>query len=94
MKNWYLVAYDVRSEARLRRVAKVMEGYGVRLQYSVFRCHLSDRSIERLRWELTQVMQPEDGLIIAGLCATCIKRLRQKDSRGSWPEDPPDWVVI
>jgi CRISPR-associated protein Cas2 len=94
MKDWYLVAYDVRSEARLRRVAKVMEGYGVRLQYSVFRCHLSERSIERLRWELTQVMQPEDGLIIAGLCEACIKRLRQKDSRGSWPEDPPDWVIV
>lgn len=94
MKDWYLVAYDVRSDARLRRVARIMEGFGTRVQYSVFRCHLSDRGIERLRWQLSEVMQPDDGLIIAGLCASCLKRLRQKDSRKDWPEDPPGWVVL
>jgi CRISPR-associated protein Cas2 len=94
MKNWYLVGYDVRDDARLRRVARIMEGYGERVQYSVFRCHLSDRSVEHMRWRLSQVMQPDDGLIIAGLCAACLKRLRQKDSRKNWPEDPPGWVTL
>ena len=93
-KDWYLIAYDIRDDVRLRKVAKIMEGYGSRLQYSVFRCQLSDRSIERLRWQLSQVTQPEDGLLIAGLCQACLSRLRQRDSRGAWPEDPPDWVVI
>lgn len=93
-KDWYLVAYDVRDEVRLRKVAKVMEGFGTRLQYSVFRCRLSNRAKEQMRWKLSQVMQPDDGLLIAGLCSACIQRLRQTDSHGNWPEDPPDWTVL
>lgn len=45
----YLIAYDIRDDRRLRRVCKLMEGYGTRLQYSVFLCDLSDR--EKLLWE-------------------------------------------
>jgi CRISPR-associated endonuclease Cas2 len=34
--KWWLVCYDVRDPERLRRAAKHMEGYGERMQYSVF----------------------------------------------------------
>ncbi|WP_137723581.1 CRISPR-associated endonuclease Cas2 [Prescottella subtropica] len=44
----YLIAYDIRDPKRLRRVCKVMEAYGVRIQYSVFLCDLS--GIEFARW--------------------------------------------
>lgn len=44
----YLIAYDISDPVRLRRVIKVMEAYGQRLQYSVFLCDLS-RS-EELSW--------------------------------------------
>jgi CRISPR/Cas system-associated endoribonuclease Cas2 len=33
------------------------------VQYSVFGTHLSDRGLERLRWELEKVMDPKDGLL-------------------------------
>jgi CRISPR-associated protein Cas2 len=39
----YLVAYDIRDDRRLRSIAGCMEGYGTRIQYSVFVCDLSDR---------------------------------------------------
>ena len=38
----YLVAYDIREDRRLRNVATCMEGYGDRIQYSVFVCDLSE----------------------------------------------------
>ena len=41
--KWWLVSYDVRDSNRLRKVAKKLEGYGERLQYSVFRCRLEAR---------------------------------------------------
>ncbi|MBN1296311.1 CRISPR-associated endonuclease Cas2 [bacterium] len=41
MRICYLVAYDISEDKRLRRVAKVMEEYGSRIQYSVFRCELT-----------------------------------------------------
>lgn len=43
-----LIAYDISDPKRLRRVLKVMEAYGTRLQYSVFLCDLT--RAETLSW--------------------------------------------
>ena len=32
-KNWHLISYDVRDSRRLRLVARILEGYGERVQY-------------------------------------------------------------
>ena len=45
---WHLFAYDVREAKRLRQVAKILEGYGTRIQYSIFRCRLDRKSLEKL----------------------------------------------
>ena len=44
--KWWLVCYDVHDPDRLRKCAKHMEGYGVRVQYSVFRCWMTRREVE------------------------------------------------
>ncbi|MEK7483592.1 MAG: CRISPR-associated endonuclease Cas2 [Planctomycetota bacterium] len=43
MRLLYIVTYDICDDKRLRRVFRLMRGYGDPLQYSVFRCELSDR---------------------------------------------------
>lgn len=47
-RHRYLIAYDISDDARLRKVFRLMKGYGTRLQYSVFLCDLSP--MEHLRW--------------------------------------------
>ncbi|MDY7014378.1 MAG: CRISPR-associated endonuclease Cas2 [Cyanobacteriota bacterium] len=59
-KHWYLVCYDIRSPKRWRKAYKLLEGYGNRLQYSIFRCWLSQRGREKLRWELEKILTAED----------------------------------
>ena len=65
-----LVTYDVSTEsragrARLRRVAKACEGYGQRVQQSVFECALTDVQLERLLHRLVSLIEPaEDSLRI------------------------------
>ncbi|MFH1421576.1 MAG: CRISPR-associated endonuclease Cas2 [Planctomycetota bacterium] len=93
-KLWYLISYDVRDQKRLRHTAKHLEGYGTRLQYSVFRCRLTMRQLERLQWELTCILKPEDSLITVGLCETCIKRIRKKNSDCDWPETIASYEII
>ena len=44
-----LVAYDIADQKRLRKVAYILEGYGYRIQYSVFICHLPKQDIEKLK---------------------------------------------
>jgi CRISPR-associated protein Cas2 len=94
LKNWYLVSYDVRDEGRLRKVQRVMLGYGFRLQYSVFRCLLTERDTERMRWELTRAMGEEDELLIARLCEACVGKLTVRSSKGIWPTERQGYRVI
>ncbi len=93
-KQWYLIAYDVREPKRLRAVAKHLEGYGERLQFSVFRCRLTERELERLRWELTQKMEKEDDLLIVGLCAKCGARISEKKGGDKWKEPATTFLVV
>ena len=94
MKSWYLVLYDVRDSRRLQRTARILKGYGHRMQYSVFRCRLSLRDMERLRWEVARILEKEDDILFVPLCQSCIAKLRAADKRGDWPEDAAGFVVL
>lgn len=93
-KAWHIISYDVRDDKRLRRVAQLLEGYGERLQYSVFRCRLSEREVERLRWELAKVMDKEDDLLLLGLCDACVARGIRHSRRSGWPKEPAAYRVL
>ncbi len=65
-----LVAYDVATDTpegrrRLRRVAKICEGHGQRVQKSVFECILNPAELELLMHKLRRVVkEDEDSLRI------------------------------
>ena len=64
----YLAAYDIRDDKRLRAVAVCMEGYGFRVQYSVFICDLSERELYLMRSDLeTCINQSQDSVMIIAL---------------------------
>lgn len=64
MRTRYLVCYDICHPRRLRRVAKLMEGYGVRLQFSVFECALDDKRLTRLKAEAEKLLHHEEDQIL------------------------------
>jgi CRISPR-associated protein Cas2 len=94
MRKWHLVSYDVRDERRLRLVAKLLEGYGERVQYSVFRCRLSPTEMERLRWELAQVVAQEDSVLFFPLCRQCTSRVSGMNQKNEWDMDPVTFILI
>jgi len=83
-KNWYLVCYDIRCPKRWRKTYKLLQGYGDRLQYSMFRCWLSQRDREKLRWELEKVLASEDSLLLIRLCDRCVEAIPQYNRPGTW----------
>ena len=93
-KIWYVISYDVREPKRLRKVAKHLQSYGERIQYSVFRCRLTERDLERLRWELIKMMEKEDGLLVIGLCARCGSRIATRHGAEDWAEQMPSFEII
>lgn len=93
-KKWFILSYDIRDSKRLRMVARKMEGNGKRLQYSVFRCRLTERELERLRWELSRIMKEEDELMVLHLCDRCVEHCRVDNPRMSWPERTPTYKIV
>lgn len=86
-RNWYLVCYDIRDPERWRPAYRLLQGYGQRIQYSIFRCKLSAKDVEQLRWELTQLLSKEDSLLIIGICDACVKRIGAINRPEEWTSD-------
>lgn len=57
MRHTYIVTYDICDAKRLRRVYKLMLGWGEHLQLSVFQCELNDREFVELRAELAKLIR-------------------------------------
>jgi CRISPR-associated endonuclease Cas2 len=93
-KRWRVVCYDVRHPKRYRRVYKIVSGSGRRLQYSVFRCWLDDREVEKLRWRLANVMDAVDSLLIIDLCPNCAARVIAKNRVESWAPEPSGFRIV
>jgi len=95
-KNWHLISYDVRDAKRLRRVAKKLEGYGERIQYSVFRCRLDRTTLEKLHWELNKILDEEDDLLVIPLCPSCAERVpvHSTGDQSSWAEAAPTYRIV
>ena len=64
MKTVYIVAYDISDDRRWRKVFKVMCEHGERLQYSVFRCLLSDRERVLLAEKLSAIIKHSEDQVL------------------------------
>jgi|WetSurMetagenome_2_1015567.scaffolds.fasta_scaffold27919_1 CRISPR-associated protein Cas2 len=94
--KWWLVCYDIRDPRRLRRAAKKLEGFGHRMQYSVFRCWMSLKKMQQLRWELTEELKAEDSVLMIPLCEQCVAGLETTHSASKkveWPEQPKSFEI-
>ena len=72
-----LVAYDIRDPRRLRRVAKICQDYGLRVEYSVFECDSDEESFAELWGRLLEAIDPEeDAVLVYRLCQGCVKEVQ------------------
>lgn len=90
-----IVTYDVSTESkegrrRLRRVAKVCESMGQRVQKSVFECQVNDMQYEQLeRALLAEIDESEDSLRFYRITEPTEVRVRQYGNFRSIDFDGP-----
>lgn len=60
----YLVSYDIANAKRLRRVAKCMESFGTRLQFSVFECPLDDLRLAQAKAALAEIINNDHDQVL------------------------------
>jgi len=78
----YMICYDIASPRRLSRVARVLEDFGVRVQYSFFQCEISAERLRELKQRLLkEIHLKEDSLFIYPLCEDCLRKART-DGKG------------
>ena len=91
-RRW-VVAYDIRDDARRERVARTLEDHGVRVQYSVFECELTAARRRALATRITEVMdRVRDTVSFYPLCPKCERRVRHIGSEP--PEPDPEYVLL
>ena len=72
MYEVYLIAYDVRHPVRLRKLAKVAQDYGIRMQKSIFEAELLPSELQSMMSRMKNIINPaEDGIKIFRLCQSC-----------------------
>ena len=64
MRQTFIVSYDIADPKRLRRVYRVMRGWGDHIQLSVFRCELNARELVELRSTLVAVIHHTEDQVL------------------------------
>jgi CRISPR-associated protein Cas2 len=91
-RRLYVVAYDISSDRRRRKVHESLCGFGQWTQYSLFECHLSEKELLLLRGKLDKLLEPdEDSLRFYPLCAACVGKVETIGSRA--PEERHVFIV-
>jgi CRISPR-associated protein Cas2 len=88
-----VVAYDVRDDKRRRKLFKLLGSYGFSVQYSLFKATVSKADIERMRREMSEIIDRErDRIMFAILCPRCYDRVEFMGEQ--LPDDTDDGVII
>ena len=74
-RQWVVISYDSPDDKRRTKVLKALEGYGERVQYSVFECEVRPADLPRLRERLERLLQAdEDDIRLYSLCENCLQK--------------------
>lgn len=89
----YIVCYDVADDRRRTQIYETCRGYGERIQYSVFRCHLSPTERVQMEARLRELLHHHEDQVlfidlgpVDGRAARCIVSIGK---RYTPPDDGP-----
>ena len=75
LQQFVVVSYDIVSDRRRRKVMKALEGFGRRVQYSVFECLLTPAQIVDLQRKLKKLAGKDDSVRFYFIGAEDVKRI-------------------
>ncbi|NLJ08590.1 MAG: CRISPR-associated endonuclease Cas2 [Sphingobacteriales bacterium] len=73
-----VVAYDISDDKRRTKIAKILEEYGVRKNYSVFECMLSRDQLTKMKKRIASKLKSNsDTVLYYYLCKECLHKAEQ-----------------
>lgn len=90
---FYAIAYDIPDDRRRKKIADLLEGYGQRVQYSVFECVLSPAKYKELTTKLRKIINlAEDSVRFYPLSSQSVSQI---ETWGGKPiTTPPSSIVV
>ena len=69
------ICYDVCETKRRNKLAALLEGYGLRANYSVFELDVSERIYAELKQRIARIIEPKtDKVLFYRICKTCMAK--------------------
>ncbi len=93
----YVISYDIEINKIRNKIAKTLENYGKRVQYSVFECDLNQKRYEELYEKLSELMvgETEGNIRFYQICKNCeAKIVTMGMNRDDWSEAEKDLFII
>ena len=75
-KMFYVVVYDIEKDRTRLKVSKILEKYGMRVNYSVFECMFTESQLDKV-WEQTGSLIDlrSDTVIYYRVCIDCYTKI-------------------
>ena len=87
-----VVVYDVPDDKRRLKLSKLLEGYGRRVQFSVFECFLTLEEMRKLHGTVAKKVKPDDDVRFYWITEDAVSRVLTLGSKP--PEGPPNAFIF
>lgn len=75
-KKFCVVAYDIREDRKRERISKILERYGMRVNFSVFECMFTDVQFLQIQEKIEKQMDKRcDRVIYYPICVNCYTKI-------------------
>ena len=83
-KLFCVVAYDIVDDRRRNKVVKIIERYGIRVNYSVFECMFTEFQFNNVKELISkQLLCKEDRVVYYPICLDCFSKIVYQPPRSS-----------
>lgn len=71
-KKFYVVVYDIHKDKNRDRISKLLEKYGIRVNYSVFECLFTEKQLTTVQEKALKLIDKHrDSIIYYPICMNC-----------------------
>lgn len=73
----YLVAYDISNDKKRKKLGDILEGYGFRVNFSVFEIEISQTKLKKLLLEIEEqklIDKKQDSFRFYHICKNCVPK--------------------
>lgn len=75
-KLFCVIAYDIADDRRRYKIIKIIEKHGVRINYSVYECMLTQNQLDKIQKKIDElIVRKEDTVVYYPICVNCFTKI-------------------